>query len=499
MRPLHASSDSPVRRPSASFAGTRAAVAVCLVVLAAGALAGTASPTPSQPSERLLVGFQPGTSSLARGRAAGLAGAVGGRALARLGVRVLEVPRGSSAQALAQVRSTPGVAFAEPDGQVSVAETVPNDPLTRLAWQHALPRFPLAWDLTRGVPEVTIAIVDTGVDRTHVDLQRVTAGYDFVNADSDPRDDHGHGTLVAGIAAARTNNGQGIAGACWRCSVMPVKVLGASGSGSWSAVAAGIVWAADHGADVVNLSLGAPAGSQAVAAAVAYARARGVVVAAAAGNEGSTQPFYPADHDGVLSVAASHEDDGLYGFSNRGSGVDVAAPGCARSTRRGGGYLEACGTSVAAPFVAGLAGLALSAVPAASPAAVAHAIAGAPASLAGSGLARIDARSTLEALGAVEGAPVSLRSPRVAGSARVGSRLRVAVGSWAGSALRFRIAWLRCSRAGKSCRTVASGPGTTYVLRRADRGKRLRADVRAANGLGSARAASAPTRVVRRR
>ena len=158
-------------------------------------------------------------------------------------------------------------------------------------------------------------------------------GYDFVNEDADPSDDNGHGTGIAGIVAARAGNGLGGAGFCPRCSVMPVKVVSAAGWASDVDVAPGITWAVDHGANVINMSFGGTYSST-IASAIDYATARGVLVVAAAGNNGNSSSFYPAADAGVLSVAGTQSDDSLYPWSNYGPWVSVAAPGCDLTTIR---------------------------------------------------------------------------------------------------------------------------------------------------------------------
>jgi thermitase len=214
-----------------------------------------------------------------------------------------------------------------------------------------------------------IAVVDTGVQSSHPDLAgKVVAGYDFVNNDSDPSDDQGHGTHCAGIAAAQTNNGTGIAGiAGWNgdssasdavsTKIMPVKVLAADGSGTTSGVADGIIYAADHGAKVINLSLGG-GGTITLENAVNYAFSKGCVIVGAAGNSGSSSLSYPGAYPNVLSVASTDSTDTLSNFSNYGSWVKVAAPGQdIASTYINGGYVYMSGTSMATPLVAGQAAL----------------------------------------------------------------------------------------------------------------------------------------------
>ena len=238
------------------------------------------------------------------------------------------------------------------------APAQPNDPLWQDSWSLGKVDALAAWQVTTGRPETIVAVLDTGVDLGHPDLQGAfVAGYDVVNHDDDPTDDHGHGTLVAGVIAARSNNALGVTSACWRCSVMPVKVIGADGSGSAGSVAEGIVWAADHGAHVINLSFTMNGSDGAVAAAIEHARSRGVVIVAAAGNNGTADPTFPASYPGVVSVAGTDTADARYGWSSYGGWVSVAAPGCSLTTAAGGTYGEFCGTSSATAFVSGFAGL----------------------------------------------------------------------------------------------------------------------------------------------
>ncbi|HEY5479543.1 MAG TPA: S8 family serine peptidase [Gaiellaceae bacterium] len=315
---------------------------------------------------RILVHFDKHTGA-ARQKA--LIERVGGQRVAtvqRLGTAVVRVPAAEKKQALSLLRRQPGVTYAEANGTVHASAVSINDPVSLgLPWPLDNPLFPDAWSLTTGDSNVVVAVVDSGVQADHPELLgRVLPGYDFVNNDSDPSDDDGHGTEVAGVIAAQGNNGIGIAGACWKCKIMPVKVLDSSGTGSDIDVASGIVWAVDHGADVINMSLGGTATSQTLADAVSYAERLGVVVVAAAGNDGSTTrattPNYPAAYPGVISVAGVDETNALYDWSNHGSWIMVGAPGCTYSTTLNGSYGGFCGTSTASPFVAGLAGLARS-------------------------------------------------------------------------------------------------------------------------------------------
>jgi subtilisin family serine protease len=271
------------------------------------------------------------------------------------------------AAALAQLQAAPSVDNADREPLAEALDSSPNDSDWPQQVGLRVTGFPQAWDLTRGSARVVVAVVDTGVDPSHPDLRgALVPGYDFVNSDSLANDDHGHGTAVAGIIAARTDNHQGLAGACWSCLIMPIKVLDATGTGDDTTIAAGVVWAVDHGARVVNLSLGGPASSPQLADALAYATKKGTVVVAAAGNAGTTVPFYPAADPNAISVAATTAVDRPYSWSNYGTWVNVAAPGCNIAPVLNGGYASFCGTSSSAPVVAGLASLAASIVPTAT-------------------------------------------------------------------------------------------------------------------------------------
>ncbi len=279
-------------------------------------------------------------------------------AVPSIGVSVLSIPDSMSPPEAARYFSQfPNVEFAEPNGIVHTMFT-PNDSLFTSQYAPQRVSGPAAWDLSSGNPGVVIAIVDTGIDYRHPDLAgKVTAGYDFVNGDADAYDDYGHGTHCAGIAAARTNNAIGIAGIGFDCSLMPVKVLGADGTGSVAGVAQGIGWATANGAKVISLSLSGP-GSVALQAAVDDAWQNNVLVVAAAGNRNTDAPSYPAYYSNAIAVASTDANDRRSNFSNFGSWVDVAAPGEEiLSTLPGNRYDLNSGTSMACPAVAGLGGL----------------------------------------------------------------------------------------------------------------------------------------------
>jgi subtilisin family serine protease len=254
------------------------------------------------------------------------------------------------------------IKYAEPHWiyETQLSTVTPNDEFyARYQWNVEAVHAPEAWQMSRGSRAVQVAVVDTGVDLTHPDLRgKLVRGTNVVDGRKSAADDNGHGTHVAGIIAARTNNLVGIAGLTWRNAVMPIKAMGADGSGTTFAVADGIIEAVDRGARVINLSLGNYATSAFLRDAVLYAERHQVVLVAAAGNDDSGQSSYPAAYPEVLAVAATTRAGAVAGFSNYGPYVDVAAPGDGiASTYKGGQYAMLSGTSMATPHVAALAAL----------------------------------------------------------------------------------------------------------------------------------------------
>jgi len=232
----------------------------------------------------------------------------------------------------------------------------PNDPRFGKQWGLITPRFEGAWSRTRG-GGVRIAVVDTGAQDYHPDLKRkIAAQRDFRHNDGRAEDSAGHGTHVAGTVAAETNNGIGVAGGCPACRLLIAKVFSPD-VGYDFAIARGVTWSADRGAEVINCSFAGPGNSEALKDAIDHATRKGAVVVAAAGNGNTDRPAYPAAYPNVIAVAATDRYDRRASFSNRGNWVDVAAPGVEILSTIPGGYDHRSGTSMAAPHVSALAGL----------------------------------------------------------------------------------------------------------------------------------------------
>lgn len=348
---------------------------IAALLLAAFAVAGTAAARPPGASE------EPATRYVARLRAGGNAAAfegmvrsIGGRTTGEIpALRLVEVEIGPEWASLA--RAHPAVAWIHPEGTLHVSAARPNDPLFNRQWPLRTMDAVRGWEIEDGrKTSVIVAVIDSGIDPSHPDLQnRMTTGFDFVNLDGDPVDDHGHGTHVAGIIAAAPNNRRGIAGISWGASLMPLKACDFTGACGSFEVAAAIAHAAGSGAKVVNISLGADLGGcpSELQLAGALANASGVVLVASAGNSAQqgNPRMYPAGCDGYVGVGATTPQDTWAPFSEHNDDVDVSAPGVGiYSTIPPGlggmedypttpGYGPASGTSMAAPHVAGLAAL----------------------------------------------------------------------------------------------------------------------------------------------
>lgn len=316
---------------------------------------------------RVLVKFRKGVVSDHARQVIAALGAREDRRIAGSGVHILELPLDLNEKAYVNsFQGRPEVEFAELDKIVAPADIIPNDPWYRDAeWHLRKISAPSAWSSTTGNSSITVAILDTGVNGAHPDLAgNMVAGWNVYDNDANSDDVHGHGTLVAGTAAAVSNNGVGVASVAWNCRIMPVRITDLNGYATHSTIASGLTWAADHGARVANLSFTKVDGPT-VTAGADYFRQKGGVVVSAAGNDGTyrTTP----DNTSIFNVSATDTRDNLYSWSTRGDNIDVAAPGSVYSTDRSGGYLGAAGTSVAAPIVVGVAALVLSVNPSLNP------------------------------------------------------------------------------------------------------------------------------------
>lgn len=307
--------------------------------------------------------------------------------IAQIRMQRVKLPPGQAVtDAVAQLKNDPNVEYVGPNHIISICRS-PNDDIylngllyVFTQWGLYDPYYPdaginaeQAWDITTGSPDVTIAIIDTGVQSTHEDLYaKLVPGINTIAGDnpSNTEDGHSHGTFTSGIAGAMTDNYTGIAGVSWGSMIMPIKALDDTGYGTEADAAAAIIWAADHGADIINMSFGGYDDVPAEKDAVEYAWNKGCVLVGASGNDDSSALFYPASYDQVIAVGATNEDrqrctaaDWLEGGSNYGVYLDVMAPGnnIVSTTLDDAGYWGpyeiASGTSAAAPFVSGIAAL----------------------------------------------------------------------------------------------------------------------------------------------
>jgi len=269
-----------------------------------------------------------------------------------LPVHVISVPPQAEEAVARALAKNPRIEFAELDMAVELSATTPNDPSFGNQWHLPKIQAPTSWDYSKA-DNIVIAVLDTGVDGTHPDLSsKLLPGWNAVDGSNSTSDVNGHGTAVAGTAAAATNNANGVAGVAWNAAILPVRITNSSdGYAYWSDVARGLNWAADHGADVANISY-AVSNSSTVTNAAQYMRSKGGLVVVAAGNDG-VDPGY-ANNPYVISVSATDGSDAKASWSNYGAFIDVAAPGVSiPTTSNGGGYGNWSGTSFASPVTAG--------------------------------------------------------------------------------------------------------------------------------------------------
>lgn len=325
---------------------------------------------------------------------------------------VYRVRAGESIEAaVARLQQRPGIAAAGANVVFKAADeagdVAPNDPLLSRQWYLSTIGASKAWARAKG-EAVTVAVLDSGIDAGHPEFAgRLVGGISFVGGSAGPADDYGHGTHVAGLVGALANNGVGIAGVAPNVKIMPIKVLDRNGMGTLDSVLSGIEAARDAGARVINMSLASPISSSAQDYAIAECVKAGMIVVAAAGNEGTDSPSFPAGSPGVIAVGSTSTSDRRSSFSNGGSHVRIVAPGediASTYPRESGSYVMKNGTSMATPIVAGVIAAMLSAKPTLKSAEVASILyqTGAP-STGFSGARRVDFAA---AMAAVAPAPV---------------------------------------------------------------------------------------------
>lgn len=319
-----------------------------------------------------------------------------------LPVHVVKVPSRSEEAVVRALSKHRLVEFAELDMQVELSATSVNDPQFASAWHLSKMQTPTAWDYAKG-QGVTIAILDTGVDSSHPDLApQLVAGINAVDGSTATNDIFGHGTEVAGTAAAVSNNATGVASVAWLSKIMPIRVSNdiSSGNAFSSDIATGLTWAADNGADVANISYNITA-SATVTSAAQYMRSKGGVVVGSAGNDGIDLGY--TDNPYIITVSATNSTDAKASWSSYGNYVDVSAPGASiLTTTKGGGYGSVSGTSFSSPATAGVVALIMSANPNLGPADIEKVLENSAVKVAGTdfhpyyGYGRVDAAAAVQ-------------------------------------------------------------------------------------------------------
>ena len=276
-------------------------------------------------------------------------------------VRRIKVPSHALEKVKAALAKNPHIEFVE-NNFIADRAFEPNDSRYPSQWHLQKISAPYGWDLCTGSQTVSIAIIDSGVDPAHPDLSdKLLPGYNFLNESTDTHDVCGHGTAVAGSAAAISNNVEGVAGVAWENPIMPLVVVNPDNWATYYDIARAITYAADHGARVMNISIGGSSSSSTLQNAINYAWNKGAVIFACAHNYSTSRPYYPAACANAVAVSATTWSDSLASFSNYGNWIDISAPGLSiLTTTRGGGYGYKHGTSFSSPIAAGLAALILS-------------------------------------------------------------------------------------------------------------------------------------------
>lgn len=335
-----------------------------MLCFSATSLAWAKSEKPKHVADELLVQFKLGTSD---GKAKEALQAQGGAAVAeikQIRTKRIKVPTHALEKVKAALAKNPHILFAE-ENFIAAGAFEPNDDQYARQWHLPKISAPAGWDLTTGTDLEPIAVIDSGVDPSHPDLKgKLVGGYNFLDNNTDTHDVLGHGTAVAGTAAAASNNIIGVAGVAWENPVVPLVVLDPNNWATYYDIAQAITYAVDHGVRVINISIGGSSRSSTLQNAVNYAWNHGAVIFACAHNYATSTPYYPAACDYAVAISATTSADLLASFSNYGNWIDVAAPGTSiRTTNRGGGYGSWNGTSFSSPMAAGLAALMLSVNP----------------------------------------------------------------------------------------------------------------------------------------
>ena len=283
--------------------------------------------------------------------------------IAPLNVRVLQVPAAARDQVLDALQHNPNIEFAETNGLASPA-ALTNDTYVINGYEWHLNKIQAgdAWGITSGNASTLMAICDTGVAADQPDLMgKVLPGYNFYANTTDTADDYGHGTAVAGAAAAQGNNGMGVAGIAWSASVLPIKISDPAGYATYANMASALTYAVDHGARVINMSFSGSSSSTTLQGAADYVWSHNGLIFASAGNTGTSAPQYPAACKNVIAVSGLEYEDVIGTWSSYGSDISLSAPGVGIfTTNRDGTYAGWSGTSLASPIAAGVAALVVS-------------------------------------------------------------------------------------------------------------------------------------------
>lgn len=338
--------------------------ALVAVVFLLGAVGAQAAPAAKFAADELLVQIKVGGNKGLIDLDLKAQGASEIDEIAQIRVKRIKVPAQARDRVKAALAKNPHIAFVE-ENHFAEPTAVPNDSSYGSQWHLPKIQAPQGWDITTGAASFPIAIIDSGVDADHPDLaSKLMTGRNFLDGSVNTDDTHGHGTSVAGAAAAASNNGTGISGVSWGSPIMPLQVFNSTTSALYSTIASAITWATDNGAKVINISMAGSTSSLTMENAINYAWNKGVIVVASAGNSSTSAPYYPAACKNVVSVSATTSGDLKASWSNFGATVDVSAPGVSiYTTTKGGGYGSVSGTSISAPITAGLVALIWSANP----------------------------------------------------------------------------------------------------------------------------------------